>query len=105
MMEKQVPGAGRRSLIYPDANFSFATSRMTRCGEFIGRTIRASPAAVAMLLLAPGHAAESVPAAGAIRNLAKPTDAELKAFLTPEPRKTPTEALRTFETARGFHLE
>jgi glucose/arabinose dehydrogenase len=39
------------------------------------------------------------------RDPARPTDAELKSFLTPEPRKTPAEALRMFETAAGFHLE
>jgi putative membrane-bound dehydrogenase-like protein len=40
-----------------------------------------------------------------IKDPARPSDEELKAFLTPEPRKTPTEALKTFETAPGFHLE
>src|SRR5437016_1690774 len=36
-----------------------------------------------------------------LHNPAQPTDAELAAFLTPEPGKTPAEALKTFETARG----
>ncbi|HUE16913.1 MAG TPA: PVC-type heme-binding CxxCH protein [Planctomycetaceae bacterium] len=33
------------------------------------------------------------------------TDAELKAFLKPVPPKTPHEALKTFETIPGFHME
>jgi putative membrane-bound dehydrogenase-like protein len=33
------------------------------------------------------------------------TDAELKAFLKPVPPKTPQEALKTFETIPGFHME
>ena len=33
------------------------------------------------------------------------TDAELKAFLKPVPPKTPSEALKTFETIPGFHME
>jgi putative membrane-bound dehydrogenase-like protein len=33
------------------------------------------------------------------------TDAELKAFLRPVPPKTPQEALKTFETIPGFHME
>ncbi len=33
------------------------------------------------------------------------TDAELAAFLRPVAAKTPAEALKTFETAGGFHLE
>ncbi len=35
----------------------------------------------------------------------KPTDEELKAFLQPVPPKTPQEALKTFETVPGFHME
>jgi len=35
----------------------------------------------------------------------EPTDDELKEFLQPVPPKTPQEALKTFETARGFHME
>ncbi len=35
----------------------------------------------------------------------QPTDGELKAFLQPVPPKTPQEALKTFETAPGFHME
>jgi len=35
----------------------------------------------------------------------QPTDDELKAFLRPVPPKTPQEALKTFETAPGFHME
>jgi len=34
-----------------------------------------------------------------------PTDEELKAFLQPVPLKSSQEALKTFETAPGFHLE
>jgi putative membrane-bound dehydrogenase-like protein len=33
------------------------------------------------------------------------TDAELKAFLKPVPPKAPPEALKTFETIPGFHME
>jgi putative membrane-bound dehydrogenase-like protein len=33
------------------------------------------------------------------------TDAELAEFLRPVPARTPAEALRTFESAGGFHLE
>jgi putative membrane-bound dehydrogenase-like protein len=33
------------------------------------------------------------------------TDAELKAFLKPVPPKTPEQALKTFETIPGFHME
>ncbi len=33
------------------------------------------------------------------------TDAELKAFLRPVPPKTPQQALKTFETIPGFHME
>jgi putative membrane-bound dehydrogenase-like protein len=33
------------------------------------------------------------------------TDAELKAFLKPVPPKTPAQALKTFETIPGFHME
>jgi putative membrane-bound dehydrogenase-like protein len=33
------------------------------------------------------------------------TDAELKAFLKPVPPKTPAQALKTFETIPGFHIE
>ncbi|HEV8000584.1 MAG TPA: PVC-type heme-binding CxxCH protein, partial [Planctomycetaceae bacterium] len=33
------------------------------------------------------------------------TDAELKAFLRPVPPKTPKQALKTFETIPGFHME
>jgi putative membrane-bound dehydrogenase-like protein len=33
------------------------------------------------------------------------TDAELKAFLKPVPAKSPTQALKTFETIPGFHME
>jgi putative membrane-bound dehydrogenase-like protein len=33
------------------------------------------------------------------------TDAELKAFLKPVPPKTPEQALKTFETIPGFHVE
>jgi len=40
-----------------------------------------------------------------IRDPAHPSEEELRAFLQPEPRRTPAEALRTFETARGFHME
>ena len=40
-----------------------------------------------------------------IRDPAHPTDEELKAFLQPEPRKSPAEALRTFESAGGFTLQ
>jgi len=35
----------------------------------------------------------------------QPSDEELKAFLQPVPPKSPQEALRTFETAPGFHME
>jgi putative membrane-bound dehydrogenase-like protein len=35
----------------------------------------------------------------------QPTDEELKAFLQPVPPKSPQEALKTFETVPGFHLE
>jgi putative membrane-bound dehydrogenase-like protein len=33
------------------------------------------------------------------------TDAELRAFLKPVPPKTPQQALKTFETIPGFHME
>ncbi len=33
------------------------------------------------------------------------TDAELKAFLKPVPPRSPQEALKTFETIAGFHME
>lgn len=33
------------------------------------------------------------------------TDAELQAYLKPVPPKTPAEALKTFETIPGFHME
>jgi putative membrane-bound dehydrogenase-like protein len=33
------------------------------------------------------------------------TDAELRAYLKPVPPKTPPEALKTFETIPGFHME
>ena len=35
----------------------------------------------------------------------QPSDDELKEFLQPLPPKTPQEALKTFETAPGFHME
>ena len=53
-----------------------------------------------------GYAAETKPSSSpAIRDLARPTDEELRAFLTPEPRKSPAESLKTFEVARGFNVE
>jgi putative membrane-bound dehydrogenase-like protein len=41
----------------------------------------------------------------ALRDPAHPSEAELKAFLQPEPRKTPAEALKTFQTVGGFEMQ
>ena len=66
--------------------------------------------ACALLLVSGGAAAsaaaaEPAPAASLIRDPAHPTEAELKAFLVPTPRKSPAEAAKTFEAVGGFTMQ
>lgn len=60
---------------------------------------------VTLMWLACVRAAEPPPVVRGIRNPARPTDAELEAFLVPEPRRSPAEALKTFATFGGFRME
>jgi putative membrane-bound dehydrogenase-like protein len=53
----------------------------------------------------PKPAAKSAAGEPIFRDITKPTEEELTAFLVPEPSKSPAEALKTFETVGGFRME
>ena len=64
------------------------------CGIEISGRWRRKSMICGLVGVAIGHAAQSSPTVTGIREPAQPTEEELRAFLRPEPRKTPAEALQ-----------